>query len=84
MQKSLYLKVFLEFTGFLKAESVGFEPTCPGWDNRISSAARYDHFDNSPELIACGIYSFFCLSSRKNCFISPLHSSSRTPRRTET
>ena len=33
------------------AESVGFEPTCPVKDNRISSAARYDHFDNSPKLV---------------------------------
>ena len=30
------------------AESVGFEPTCPVKDNCISSAARYDRFDNSP------------------------------------
>ena len=30
------------------AETVGFEPTCPEPDNRISSAARYDHFDTSP------------------------------------
>ena len=29
------------------AESVGCEPTYPS-DNCISSAARYDHFDNSP------------------------------------
>lgn len=29
-------------------ECVGFEPTCPETDNRISSAARYDHFDNTP------------------------------------
>ena len=30
------------------AETVGFEPTCRLPDNRISSAARYDHFDTSP------------------------------------
>ena len=30
------------------AERVGFEPTCPFTDNRISSAARYDHFDTAP------------------------------------
>ena len=35
--------------GFFRAESVGFEPTCPVKDNCISSAARYDHFDNSPK-----------------------------------
>ncbi len=34
--------------GFFRAESVGFEPTCPVKDNCISSAARYDRFDNSP------------------------------------
>ena len=27
---------------------VGFEPTDPGRDQRISSAPRYDHFDTSP------------------------------------
>ena len=27
---------------------MGFEPTCPFTDNRISSAARYDHFDTAP------------------------------------
>ncbi len=27
---------------------MGFEPTCPVKDNCISSAARYDRFDNSP------------------------------------
>lgn len=27
---------------------MGFEPTCPETDNRISSAARYDHFDTAP------------------------------------
>ena len=36
------------FKEFLLTESVGFEPTCPVKDNCISSAARYDRFDNSP------------------------------------
>ena len=27
---------------------MGFEPMCPKPDNRISSAARYDHFDTFP------------------------------------
>ena len=30
------------------AETVGFEPTRRLPDDRISSAARYDHFDTSP------------------------------------
>ena len=30
------------------AEMVGFEPTDPVRDQRISSAPRYDHFDTSP------------------------------------
>lgn len=30
---------------------MGFEPTCPKPDNRISSAARYDLFDTLPEII---------------------------------
>lgn len=33
----------------LETETVGFEPTCRLPDNRISSAARYNHFDTSPE-----------------------------------
>ena len=32
-------------------ETVGFEPTCRLPDNRISSAARYDHFDTSPQAL---------------------------------
>ena len=32
----------------LRAERVGFEPTRRFPDDRISSAARYDHFDISP------------------------------------
>ena len=31
------------------AETVGFEPTCRKTDNLISSQARYDHFDTSPD-----------------------------------
>ena len=37
------LRQFLEL-----AETVGFEPTCRFPDNRISSAARCDHFDTFP------------------------------------
>ena len=33
-----------------QTERVGFEPTCPKEDNRISSAARYDHFDTTPHI----------------------------------
>ena len=33
---------------FLLAERMGFEPMCRVTDNRISSAARYDHFDTFP------------------------------------
>ncbi len=33
---------------FSLAEKMGFEPMCPKPDNRISSAARYDHFDTFP------------------------------------
>ena len=29
---------------------MGFEPMCPKPDNRISSAARYDHFDTFPSV----------------------------------
>ena len=36
---------------FHQAETVGFEPTCRLPDNRISSAARYDHFDTSPKIV---------------------------------
>lgn len=36
------------------AEAVGFEPTCRVTDNRISSAARYDHFATLP--CACKLY----------------------------
>lgn len=32
------------------AETEGFEPSCPLPDNRISSAARYDHFDTFPQI----------------------------------
>ena len=38
----------LDYSHLSRPESVGFEPTCPIKDNCISSAARYDHFDNSP------------------------------------
>ena len=34
---------------FSLAERMGFEPMCPEPDNRISSAARYDHFDIFPK-----------------------------------
>lgn len=33
---------------FNLAEEVGFEPTSPVRSYRISSAARYDHFDTLP------------------------------------
>ena len=33
---------------FSVAERAGFEPACRKPDNRISSAARYDHFDTFP------------------------------------
>ena len=32
------------------AETVGFEPTCRLPDNTISSRARYDLFDTSPQI----------------------------------
>ena len=35
---------------FPLAERMGFEPMCQLPDNRISSAARYDHFDTFPYL----------------------------------
>ena len=37
-------------TRFLNTEMVGFEPTCRLPDNLISSQARYDHFDTSPNI----------------------------------
>lgn len=33
------------------ADEVGFEPTSPVRDYRISSAGRYDHFDTHPYII---------------------------------
>ena len=36
------------------AERMGFEPMCRKPDNRISSAARYDHFDTFPyQILSC-------------------------------
>ena len=35
---------------FPMAESEGFEPSCDFTRNSISSRARYDHFDTSPNL----------------------------------
>ncbi len=38
----------------LLAERMGFEPMCRKPDNRISSAARYDHFDTFPyQILSC-------------------------------
>ena len=34
----------------METETVGFEPTCRLPDNLISSQARYDHFDTSPDM----------------------------------
>lgn len=42
--------------GLSMAEAVGFEPTCPFRDNRISSAARYGLFDTLPCLVTCLSY----------------------------
>ena len=44
---------------------MGFEPTCPVKDNRISSAARYDHFDNSPIIRSL----FYSLEGRMSTII---------------
>ena len=42
---------------FYLAERMGFEPMCRELDNRISSAARYDHFDIFPYcLVFCKLY----------------------------
>ncbi len=38
------------------AETVGFEPTCQFLGNRISSAARYNHFDTSPNNVYIVVY----------------------------
>ena len=37
----------MSWVHLLPTQTVGFEPTCRLPDNRISSAARYDHFDTS-------------------------------------
>ena len=40
----------------LMAERMGFEPMCRKLDNRISSAARYDHFDTFPyQILSCNL-----------------------------
>ena len=45
----------------LLAERAGFEPACRLPDNRISSAARYDHFDTFP----CKIIKLYCRKVEK-------------------
>ncbi len=48
----------------LLAEAVGFEPTDELPRHRISSAARYDHFDTLPRCRACLFYNIgFVLAS---------------------
>ena len=42
--------LYAPFACVLMAEKMGFEPMCPKPDNRISSAARYDHFDTFPSV----------------------------------
>lgn len=48
---------------------MGFEPTCPERDNRISSAARYDHFDNSPYNMAVQLLMIPQQRQKSKCFI---------------
>ena len=50
---------------------MGFEPTCPFTDNRISSAARYDHFDTAPCINFVFVPRFLERHSGENRF-SPL------------
>ena len=50
---------------------MGFEPTCPFTDNRISSAARYDHFDTAPCINFVLVSRFLERHSGENRF-SPL------------
>ena len=85
-------------TGVYGAETVGFEPTCRLPDNLISSQARYDHFDTSPNikftrhslyyelpLSSTDFLAFFrILNSLKNSDSIWLHSSARIPRMTST
>lgn len=56
-------------------ESVGFEPTCPMKDNRISSAARYGLFANSPCEHKFTVLIFYNISSHFSILILPQYSS---------
>ncbi len=78
---------------YVLAERMGFEPMHRKTDDRISSAARYDHFDTSPYSVqfadSASFLSLFLsasltLSSRKNAVSKPLHSSCRTSLLTST
>lgn len=48
---------------------MGFEPTCPVKDNCISSAARYDHFDNSPYDMVVQLLMIPQQRQKSKCFI---------------
>ena len=49
------------------AEKMGFEPMCPKPDNRISSAARYDHFDTFPSVTHILYTNSFIIANKIVC-----------------
>ncbi len=50
-KKSTQLNTFTGSVGYHLAESKGFEPLTQLPVYRISSAGRYNHFDNSPKIL---------------------------------
>ena len=44
---------------------MGFEPMCRVTDNRISSAARYDHFDTFPNKYLVFTRNYFIVNAKR-------------------